>query len=112
MKSKLSIVLALSLLLFLVAGCSPSTASGGKPKGEEGKLHIVTTVFPGYDFTRQIVGESATVTLLLPPGSESHSFEPTPQDIITIQNCDVFVYVGGESDSWIKESCIRWTPPV
>lgn len=102
MKSKLSIVLALSLLLFLVAGCSPSTASGGKSKGEEGKLHIVTTVFPGYDFTRQIVGESATVTLLLPPGSESHSFEPTPQDIITIQNCDVFVYVGGESDSWIK----------
>lgn len=67
------------------------------------KLKIVTTIFAPYDFARQITGEEAEITMLLPPGSETHTFEPTPQDVITIQNCDVFIYVGGESDSWIED---------
>ena len=70
---------------------------------QEEKLNIIATVFPAFDFARVIAGEHAEVTLLLPPGGESHSYEPTPQDIISIQNADLFLYVGGESDHWIEE---------
>ena len=66
------------------------------------KLNIITTIFPQYDFVRQITGGEADVTMLLRPGAESHSFEPTPQDIIKIGGCDMFVYVGGESDDWAE----------
>jgi zinc transport system substrate-binding protein len=66
------------------------------------KLKIITTIFPQYDFVRQITGGEADVTMLLRPGSESHSFEPTPQDIIKIGGCDMFVYGGGESDDWAE----------
>jgi zinc transport system substrate-binding protein len=69
--------------------------------GKNGKISVVTTIFPPYDFVRQIAGDKVNLTMLLPPGSESHSFEPTPQDIIRVQNCDVFIYVGGESDEWV-----------
>lgn len=65
------------------------------------KLQVVTTIFAPYDFVRQIAGDAVDVSMLLPPGSESHSFEPTPQDILKIQNSDVFVYVGGENDIWV-----------
>ncbi|NLM18988.1 MAG: zinc ABC transporter substrate-binding protein, partial [Clostridiaceae bacterium] len=65
------------------------------------KLSIVTTIFPQYDFTKQIVGDKADVTMLLKPGLESHSYEPTPQDIKTIQSSDLFIYTGGENDTWI-----------
>lgn len=65
------------------------------------KLKIVTTLFPQYDFARQITGENADVTLLLTPGAESHTYEPTPKDILKIQNADMFIYVGGESEVWV-----------
>jgi len=68
-----------------------------------GTIRVVTTIFAPYDFVRQIAGGKAEVMMLLPPGSESHSYEPTPKDIITIQNCDIFIYIGGESDSWVNE---------
>lgn len=97
----LCFALAAVLLLALPAGCAPGTAA---PQGQDdAKLDIVTTIFPPYDFVRAIAGENVRLTMLLPPGAESHSFEPTPQDIITIQNCDVFIYVGGDSDAWIEE---------
>ena len=67
------------------------------------KLSIITTVFPSYDFAREIAGDNAEVSLLLPAGSDSHSFEPTPKDILSIKNCDIFIYVGGESDKYIKD---------
>ena len=71
---------------------------------EEGEgLSVVATVFAPYDFARQLVGERGEVTLLLPPGSEAHSYEPTPKDIIDIQNCDLFIYVGGISDAWVAD---------
>jgi zinc transport system substrate-binding protein len=69
----------------------------------DGKINVVTTIFPPYDFVRQITGDKVSLTMLLPPGAESHSFEPTPQDIIKVQNCDVFIYVGGESDAWVEQ---------
>ncbi len=67
------------------------------------KINIVTTIFPAYDFIRQIAGDQVNLKLLLPPGSESHSYEPTPQDIIAIDHSDLFVYVGGDSDDWITD---------
>lgn len=64
------------------------------------KTTVVTTTFAQYDFARQIVGDKAQVIMLLSPGEESHTYEPTPEDIMKIQQCDVFVYGGGESDAW------------
>ena len=87
-------VLALVMLLILPAGCV------SLPSADDG-FTVITTVFPAYDFTRQIAGEHADVSLLLPPGTESHAYEPTPLDIINIQNCDLFLCVGGESESWV-----------
>ena len=65
------------------------------------KISIVTTIFPQYDFARQVAGDNAEVTMLLGPGEETHTYEPTPQDIIDIQKADIFIYVGGESESWV-----------
>lgn len=87
----------MSLLLTLTA-CGQAETSP-----EPGGISIVATVFPAYDFARQIVGSDGSVTLLIPPGSEAHSFEPTPQDIIRIQECDLLVCNGGESEAWLEE---------
>jgi len=86
-----------SLIMVGLLLCFPygAWADGGEP------LRIVATIFPGYDFARQIAGENAELTLLLPPGSDIHSFDPTPQDMIAIQNADLFIYNGGESDEWV-----------
>ncbi|MDR2537862.1 MAG: metal ABC transporter substrate-binding protein [Treponema sp.] len=67
-----------------------------------GHLSVVTAVFPAYDFVREIAGSDVSVSILLPPGMESHSFEPTPQDIVRIQNSALFICVGGESESWVE----------
>jgi len=74
-----------------------------KPINRNGKLSIVTTSFPPYDFTRAVAGESADITMLLQAGAEAHSYEPVPLDIAKIQNCDVFVYIGGEGEVWVDK---------
>lgn len=76
------------------------------------KLSVVTINFPAYDFARQVAGDSAEVTMLLPPGAESHTYEPTPKDILKIQNCNLFVYVGGESDAWVDDILSSFDPKV
>lgn len=81
----------------LLAGCAPEKP----PEREPGKLQIVATIFPAYDFARAAAGDLAEVTLLLPPGAESHSYEPTPADILAVRDCDLFFYLGGESDHWV-----------
>ncbi|MDR2768884.1 MAG: metal ABC transporter substrate-binding protein [Treponema sp.] len=73
-----------------------------KPEPKQG-FSVVTTIFAPYDFVRAIAGDKVELTMLLKPGAESHSYEPTPQDIITIRNSDIFIYVGGESDEWVEE---------
>ena len=86
---------ALCALLLLTA-CGPEL-----PPEDSERPQIVAAVFPAYDFARSAAGELADVTLLLPPGAESHSYEPTPADILRVQRCDLFIYLGGESDAWV-----------
>lgn len=87
------------LLGLFMAGCKSINES--TPKDD--RLSIVTTIFPSYDFARELTAGEADLKMLLKPGTEMHSYEPTPQDIIAIQNCDIFIYVGGESDTWVDE---------
>ena len=73
--------------------------------GKENKLSIVCTVFPGYDWVREILGEKAAdadLTYLLGSGADMHSYQPSAEDILKISDCDMFVYVGGESDGWTE----------
>jgi zinc transport system substrate-binding protein len=100
MKRIAAIALAALLAATMLSGCGKTAVPTAI--GDSGKISVVTTIFPPYDFARQIAADNADIHMLLLPGSESHSFEPTPQDIITIQNCDVFIYVGGESDAWVN----------
>ena len=95
MKRIASFFLALALAFSLTACTVPVE------KADDGKLQIVATLFPYYDFARAIVGDRADVTLLLSPGREAHSFEPTPLDAVTISESDVFLYNGGEGECWV-----------
>ncbi|MDR1047741.1 MAG: metal ABC transporter substrate-binding protein [Treponema sp.] len=87
----------------LVSLAAVLPAGGRKDAGKvDGKINVVTTIFPPYDFVREVAGDKVNLTMLLKPGAESHSYDPSPQDIIKVQNCDVFIYVGGESDAWVE----------
>jgi zinc transport system substrate-binding protein len=86
----------------LLCVCAAVFAGGKKASGSEnGKITVTATIFAPYDFTRAVAGDRINLSMLLPPGAESHSFEPTPRDIINIQNSGVFIYIGGESDAWV-----------
>ncbi len=90
-------IIALSAALSLMLTCFvPAVAEGGK-------ISVVTTIFPIYDWVREIVGgnENAEITLLLDSGVDLHSYRPTVQDIVKVSTGDVFIYVGGESDDWV-----------
>lgn len=103
-------LLAGSLILgMMLTGCGMSgqqtEQNGGKEQNieENRKISVVATIFPQYDFVRQIAGDNVELKMLLKPGEETHSYEPTPQDIIAIQNSDLFIYVGGENDAWVED---------
>ena len=96
MRRLLSGLLALALAASL-------TACGQPPLPEDGKTQVVCTLFPYYDFARQIGGDDVDVTLVVPAGRETHSFEPTPMDVIRISQADVFIYNGGESEQWVAD---------
>ena len=70
------------------------------PAMSEGRINVVATNFPCYDFARQVVGDRGEVTLLIKPGVEVHAYEPTPADIVAIGAADLFAYIGGEGDAW------------
>lgn len=86
----------------LLAGCGNS-GNKNSNTGDKRALRIVTTMFAAYDFSRQLCDDTADITLLLKPGSESHTFEPTPADIAKIGKCDIFIYPGGENDAWVDK---------
>ncbi|MBQ9618120.1 MAG: zinc ABC transporter substrate-binding protein [Oscillibacter sp.] len=92
--------------LCLLALCCTLTACGAAQTAS-GKPNIVATIFPLYDWTRQILGDRADdveLTLLLDNGTDMHSYQPTVEDIARLADCDLFVYVGGESDSWVSDA--------
>ena len=110
MKKSVSILLSLALTAGILTGCS--TGSTSKSSGE--KLRIVTTIFPEYDWVREILGDRADhveLTMLLDDGVDLHSFQPTADDMVTISNCDLFLYTGGESDSWVGDALANATNP-
>lgn len=92
------------LTAMIIAMCLLLTACGYEkpPVTDSSKLQIVCTSFPAYDFARQIAGDRAELTLLIKPGAEVHSYEPTPKDVIRIQECDLFICNGGESEEWVE----------
>lgn len=94
----MSLLLCLALIL-VFTGCGEGT----QEKGKSEKLNIVCTLFPQYDFTRQLVGDKAEVTLLLTPGTDSHSYDPSPVDMVKINECDLFIYTGQVMEGWAAE---------
>ena len=94
---------ALSFLLILCLAAGLSACAEAPAEAQPEGLSIVTTLFPAYDFARVIAGDRAEVTLLVPPGAEAHSFEPTARDILRIQSCTLFFCNGGESEAWVEQ---------
>lgn len=104
MKRMITLFLVLAMAVGLLAGCGqqnePTTS-------DETTLSVVTTIFPEYDWVREILGDkadNAEVTMLLDNGVDLHSYQPTADDIIKISDCDLFIYVGGESDGWVEDA--------
>ena len=89
-------ILLLLLSVFLLSGCMPAAKKNDT-------LKIVATLFPQYDFAREICGDTAEISLLLPPGTDSHSYDPTPQDILRLQEADLVLYTGDEMEPWAKQ---------
>ncbi len=92
---KKTVFLMILVTFFILTGCSAAA-------DDKDGINIITTVFPTFDFARNIAPD-ANVTMLLPAGTESHSYEPSAQDIIRISECDLFIYIGGESESWVEK---------
>ena len=93
----------LSMGFALLAVCSLWGCKQNIPVSGDDKLQGVATLFPLYDFSRQIAGDKAKVSLLLPPGTEAHTFEPKPGDIIKISKADLFIYTGPFMEPWVEE---------
>ncbi len=102
MKKLLSFALSLFIVLATLFSLSSCSSEKSESKNDSGKISVVTTIFPYYDFTRSIAGDKSDIRLLLSPGSEPHSYDPSPSDIVAIENCDIFIYNGGESDEWVE----------
>lgn len=96
MKKGAAVLVTLALALGLCA-CS------AQPAQDDGRLQVVCSLFPYYDFVRQIGGEDVDVSLLVAAGKETHSFEPTPLDVVRLSRADVFIYNGGESELWVSD---------
>ena len=108
MMRKISLLLALALLAGVLAGCGAGETKADAPTAAR-RLHVVATIFPAYDWTRQILTtgarpEEVELTLLLDDGVDPHSFQPTVKDMAEIAGCDLFLYVGGESDAWVPDA--------
>lgn len=94
--------LPIFLCVPILAGCAPAAKDANSDE-----IKIVCTVFPEYEWTREIIGEAenkSSIKLLADNGTDFHSYQPSTEDIVTISNCDVLIYVGGESDKWIEDA--------
>lgn len=88
---------------FLLVGCGGRAGESPEVSKNPAKLKVVTTLFPYYDFTRQIAGDQIELTMVVPAGMDSHSFEPTPADMLTIQNADLLICNGGAMEHWLSQ---------
>ncbi len=107
-------IIAAATALLVAAGMFTGCGASEKPTAQGDKLKIVTTIFPEYDWTREILGdqsERAEVTMLLDNGVDLHSYQPTADDLIKIAECDLFIYVGGESDGWGESALASTSNP-
>ncbi len=86
--------------VFVLVACLIATGCQAKAKNDNTKIKIIATLFPQYDFARQIAGSKAEIVLLIPPGVESHSYEPSPAEIMKINSADVFIYTGEFMETW------------
>ncbi|CRF32383.1 metal binding protein [Brachyspira suanatina] len=104
MQKKILIFLTL-LFSIIIVSCNNANKSSNENNKEidNSKLKVVTTIFPIYDFTRNIAGDNVNLQMIIKPGIEIHSFNTTPADVIDIQNADVFIYIGGESEAWAEK---------
>jgi zinc transport system substrate-binding protein len=100
MKPRLPWIVIFLCMSILV--CLTSCEKKDGPATDAGKLKVITTLFPLYDFARNVGGDAAHVTLLLPPGLEPHSFEPKPGDVLRVNNADIFIYTGKEMEPWVE----------
>ena len=107
MKKLFSLLLCALALAAFLGGCGSQTANAPEKKDETKKLKIVTTIYPLYDWTKEILGgevKDTELTLLLRNGVDMHSYQPTAEDIMKLSSCDVLIYVGGESDAWVEDA--------
>ena len=95
------ILVLLFTILVLFVSCN--TKSNDNEKSSDKTKKIVVTIFPIYDFTKNIIGDNLDLQMIIKPGIEIHSFNATPANIIDIQNADVFIYIGGESEAWAEK---------
>lgn len=96
------LMLTIILTAAFLAGCGSDKSAGKKESAKDDKrIKVVATIFPEYDFLKQIGGDKINLSMLVTPGAETHSFEPTPKDIKKVNAADLFVYVGGDSDEWV-----------
>ena len=105
MKKTTALVLALLMMMTGLVGCGKKNDTDTADKTD--KLKVVTTIFPEYDWVKEILGDKAgdaEITMLLDDGVDLHSYQPTADDIDKIADCDLFIYVGGESDDWVKDA--------
>lgn len=97
-------LIAAMFLFASLTGCSlTGDTHGDVGTPDDGKLKVVTTLFPYYDFTRQIAGDKVDLSMVIPAGQDSHSFEPTPADIRLIQNADLLICNGGAMEQWVSQ---------
>ena len=104
MKKMIPLFLVLTMVVGLLAGCGKKNAAE-TGESDSNKLSVVTTIFPEYDWVKEILGDKAgstDLTMLLDNGVDLHSYQPTADDIVKISDCDLFIYVGGESDGWAE----------
>ncbi len=105
MKKSIYILAAAIMMVCCLCACGSGNNASAVSAGD--KLQIVTTIFPEYDWVMNILGDNpanAEVTMLLDNGVDLHSYQPTADDIMRISTCDMFIYVGGESDEWVEDA--------
>lgn len=106
MKKYISIILAAAMSVCGLSACGQADSNQTTEKDEK-QIKVVTTIFPEYDWVREIAGDESDhvdLTMLLDNGVDLHSYQPTSEDIMKISDCDLFIYVGGESDAWVEDA--------